>query len=118
MSTLIPPQFDTYGRTFWIPSQVEPTVALIGTSLPAIRQSLASAAQRVSKAWSEMSFTLSSRPKQGSGVGGSIAPWTPQRPKAGNGQVHKMKSESDDSELGLHTGYYEMRSESDDGSLR
>ena len=34
MSMLIPPQFDTYGVSFWIPSQVEPTVALIGTSLP------------------------------------------------------------------------------------
>lgn len=38
MSLLIPPQFDEYGTTFWIPSQVEPSVALIGTSLPAIRQ--------------------------------------------------------------------------------
>ncbi|KAL9079559.1 MAG: hypothetical protein Q9157_001556 [Trypethelium eluteriae] len=37
MSLLIPPQFDEYGKTFWIPSQLEPTVALIGTSLPAIR---------------------------------------------------------------------------------
>ncbi|PLB50837.1 hypothetical protein P170DRAFT_311745, partial [Aspergillus steynii IBT 23096] len=38
MSLRIPPQFDEYGTTFWIPSQVEPSVALIGTSLPAIRQ--------------------------------------------------------------------------------
>ncbi|KAJ9293200.1 hypothetical protein DTO271G3_7923 [Paecilomyces variotii] len=38
MSQLIPPQFDKYGNTFWIPSQVEPSVALIGTSLPAMRQ--------------------------------------------------------------------------------
>ncbi|MCJ1383194.1 hypothetical protein MMC17_006307 [Xylographa soralifera] len=37
MSMLIPPQFDEYGVTFWIPSQIEPTVALIGTSLPALR---------------------------------------------------------------------------------
>ena len=37
MSSLIPPQFDHYGTTFWIPPQVEPTVALIGTSLPALR---------------------------------------------------------------------------------
>lgn len=38
MSQRVPPQFDEYGTTFWIPSQVEPSVALIGTSLPAIRQ--------------------------------------------------------------------------------
>ena len=37
MSMVIPPQFDEYGKTFWIPSQLEPTVALIGTSLPALR---------------------------------------------------------------------------------
>lgn len=42
MSGLVPPQFDTYGTSFWIPSQVEPAVALIGTSLPAIRQPLVS----------------------------------------------------------------------------
>ncbi|KAL4751913.1 hypothetical protein BDW72DRAFT_192424 [Aspergillus terricola var. indicus] len=38
MSYLVPPQFDEYGTTFWIPSQVEPSVALIGTSLPALLQ--------------------------------------------------------------------------------
>lgn len=50
MSRLIPPQFDSYGTTFWIPSQVEPAVALIGTSLPAIRQSL-TAPPRSTKLW-------------------------------------------------------------------
>lgn len=38
MSRFVPGQFDQYGTTFWIPSQVEPTVALIGTSMPAFRQ--------------------------------------------------------------------------------
>ncbi|KAL2834988.1 hypothetical protein BDW59DRAFT_155814 [Aspergillus cavernicola] len=38
MSQIVPPQFDEYGTTFWIPSQVEPLVAMIGTSLPAIRK--------------------------------------------------------------------------------
>jgi hypothetical protein len=37
MSKLVPPQFDKYGKTFWIPSQVEPSVALIGAALPALR---------------------------------------------------------------------------------
>ncbi|ETS83835.1 hypothetical protein PFICI_05711 [Pestalotiopsis fici W106-1] len=49
MSRYIPAQFDRYGYTFWIPSQVEPTVALIGTSLPALRPFLASASERVSQ---------------------------------------------------------------------
>jgi hypothetical protein len=40
MSTLVPPQFDEYGKTFWIPSQVEPSVALIGAALPALRPML------------------------------------------------------------------------------
>src|SRR4051812_48558962 len=37
LSLQIPPQFDKYGYTFWIPSQVEPTTALAGASLPALR---------------------------------------------------------------------------------
>ncbi|PYH43914.1 uncharacterized protein BP01DRAFT_322246 [Aspergillus saccharolyticus JOP 1030-1] len=37
MSRVTPPQFDKYGLTFWIPSQVEPCVGLIGASLPALR---------------------------------------------------------------------------------
>ncbi|OTA98693.1 hypothetical protein M426DRAFT_28203 [Hypoxylon sp. CI-4A] len=48
MSRFIPGQFDRYGTTFWIPSQVEPTVALIGTSLPALRPYLASASDHFS----------------------------------------------------------------------
>ncbi|KAI5917431.1 hypothetical protein F4810DRAFT_717715 [Camillea tinctor] len=38
MSRFIPTQFESYGTTFWISSVVEPTVALIGTSLPALYQ--------------------------------------------------------------------------------
>ncbi|KAI0802233.1 hypothetical protein GGR55DRAFT_701198 [Xylaria sp. FL0064] len=37
LSRFVPGQFDKYGYTFWIPSQLEPPVALIGTSLPAIQ---------------------------------------------------------------------------------
>ena len=37
MSRAIPPQWDKYGYTFWIPTHVEPTVAIIGSSLPAMR---------------------------------------------------------------------------------
>ena len=115
MSTLIPPQFDTYGKTFWIPSQVEPTVALIGTSLPAIRQSLVSAVLHVSKVWSQMSFTLASRAQQGSsGVGGSVVRQTSPPPKVLIVPKRKLKRGSDDSELGLHTEHYELREGSDD----
>ncbi len=51
MSTLVPPQFDVYGTTFWIPAQVEPSVALIGASLPGIRPIIRRASDRVSVAW-------------------------------------------------------------------
>ncbi|KAI2623543.1 hypothetical protein GGS26DRAFT_600403 [Hypomontagnella submonticulosa] len=36
MSRYIPGQFDRYGYTFWIPCHLEPTVALMGASLPAL----------------------------------------------------------------------------------
>ncbi|RYP10039.1 hypothetical protein DL765_008238 [Monosporascus sp. GIB2] len=36
MSRYIPVQFDNYGVTVWIPGQLEPTLALLGASLPAI----------------------------------------------------------------------------------
>ncbi|KAI0468863.1 hypothetical protein F4859DRAFT_516613 [Xylaria cf. heliscus] len=36
LSQVIPVQFDDYGVTVWIPCQLEPTSALIGSSLPAI----------------------------------------------------------------------------------
>jgi hypothetical protein len=36
VSRYVPWQFDSYGTTFWVPSHIEPTVALIGTSLPAV----------------------------------------------------------------------------------
>lgn len=38
MSLYIPTQFTDYGTTFWIPCQVEPALAIIGISLPALRQ--------------------------------------------------------------------------------
>jgi len=41
MSRLIPPQFDSYGVTFWIPSMLEPTLAIICASLPGLRPALA-----------------------------------------------------------------------------
>lgn len=54
MSTLVPPQFDQYGTTFWIPSQVEPSVALIGTSLPALRPALGVVIHKVSSSLSSL----------------------------------------------------------------
>lgn len=38
LSRFVPLQFANYGLTFWIPCQVEPSIALIGLSLPALRQ--------------------------------------------------------------------------------
>jgi hypothetical protein len=59
MATLIPPQFDKYGTTFWIPSQVEPTVAIIGTSLPAFRQFVSYQAKRITDAYYSYSKSTS-----------------------------------------------------------
>ncbi|KAF7594712.1 hypothetical protein BBP40_008605 [Aspergillus hancockii] len=49
MSLRVPPQFDKYGSTFWIPSQVEPSVALIGTSLPAMRHVVVIIRKKIAK---------------------------------------------------------------------
>ncbi|KAL2170266.1 hypothetical protein VTG60DRAFT_5042 [Thermothelomyces hinnuleus] len=40
MSRLVPPQFDSYGVTFWVPSMLEPTLAMICASLPGLRPAL------------------------------------------------------------------------------
>ena len=101
MSLLVPPQFDTYGVTFWIPSQVEPTVALIGTSLPAMQQSLVSAAQRVSQLWSQVSGSVLRSSKYGSS-GAFAERSTSHRPEPSS-------LRSDDSEAGLKSQYTELR---------
>lgn len=54
MSRLVPPQFDHYGKTFWIPSQVEPTVALVGASLPALRAAFKAAKPQLSRTWASL----------------------------------------------------------------
>ncbi|KAK7996412.1 hypothetical protein PG989_004452 [Apiospora arundinis] len=38
MAFFVPVQLASYGTTYWIPCQVEPCAALLGTSLPAFRQ--------------------------------------------------------------------------------
>ncbi|KAI0006672.1 hypothetical protein F4779DRAFT_595391 [Xylariaceae sp. FL0662B] len=48
LSRFVPTQFETYGETFWVPSVVEPTVAMIGTSLPALYQLSKQASQKLS----------------------------------------------------------------------
>ena len=106
MSMLIPPQFDTYGRTFWIPSQVEPTVALIGTSLPAIRQPLISI---TSKVWSQISFSSAThRTKPGSKAQGVPVRSTSQRPRSFIVSGPKPSATSGDSETALYRGYTEL----------
>ena len=101
MSDLIPPQFDTYGRTFWIPSQVEPTVALIGASLPAIRQSLISL---TSKVWSQVSFKSATHTmKQGSNDNGAAVRRTSQRSRPLIVLEPKLRSAGNESETALYT---------------
>ncbi|KAH8696495.1 hypothetical protein BGW36DRAFT_381107 [Talaromyces proteolyticus] len=65
MSRITPPQFDDYGRTFWIPSQVEPCVALIGTSIPALRHLFVERKQQLSAYYSKNSKQRSSASRSG-----------------------------------------------------
>ena len=111
MSRLVPPQFDHYGTTFWIPSQVEPTVALIGTSLPALRQSLLTAAQQVSKVWSTYSASSLSRSKLSGGSSGvteNTVQSASQRSRNVSAPKPQAERRSTDSEVALHTEYYEL----------
>ncbi|CAG8949543.1 hypothetical protein HYFRA_00007775 [Hymenoscyphus fraxineus] len=65
LSRVVPPQFDAYGYTFWIPSQVEPTVALIGTSLPAISQALMKLSPSFKKFMATVGSTNRTKSSQG-----------------------------------------------------
>ncbi|KAI1466787.1 uncharacterized protein F4812DRAFT_65970 [Daldinia caldariorum] len=88
MSRFIPAQFDEYGVTFWIPTQVEPTVALIGTSIPALYQLAQKAVPRLrSFITSRFSVTNSS-----SGIS-----YTPKQRQPQGGNFHRMS----DSQVGL-----------------
>ncbi|ROV92174.1 hypothetical protein VMCG_09280 [Cytospora schulzeri] len=69
MSRLIPPQFDRYGVTFWIPSQVEPTVALIGASLPALRAAFTTVAPRLSRVWASLTWSAGRTEHVGASLG-------------------------------------------------
>lgn len=93
MSTRVPPQFDHYGRTFWIPSQVEPTVALIGTSLPALRQSILSVSQRLSTIFNS----------SGSSSFGNFGKILPKKRVSKAGEHESLSS--DDDNVGLRMNY-------------
>jgi hypothetical protein len=60
MSQITPPQFDRYGETFWIPSQVGPSVALIGTSVPALRHLFVERAEKLTAYYDQRSKQVSS----------------------------------------------------------
>lgn len=78
MSRAIPPQWDKYGYTFWIPTHVEPTVAIIGSALPALRNHFKFHIQKLSSAMSSGKTSSSSgqgsRRTGGSGGGDTKAP--------------------------------------------
>lgn len=65
MSRITPPQFDDYGRTFWVPSQVEPCVALIGTSIPALRHLFVERKKQLNAYYSKNSKQRSSASQSG-----------------------------------------------------
>jgi hypothetical protein len=45
LSLYVPGQYSVYGTTFWVPSILEPTIAIVATSLPAFRQLKSSIAE-------------------------------------------------------------------------
>ncbi|KAI9687376.1 MAG: hypothetical protein M1822_002419 [Bathelium mastoideum] len=101
MSTLIPPEFDTFGVTFWIPGQVEPTVALIGTSLPAFRQFLGQIKPTLAKVSKAIS-SPSSTPK-GTALGSQTGGITVHR-NFDVKQEYELR-ESNDSQIALHYNF-------------
>jgi hypothetical protein len=62
-AAVIPPQFDQYGYTMWIPTQAELSAAVIGSSLIPLKAHIGTAFQKISSA---VSYTLGS--SMGSGV--------------------------------------------------
>ncbi|CAG8951240.1 hypothetical protein HYFRA_00007988 [Hymenoscyphus fraxineus] len=55
-SIYTPTQFEVYGKIFWIPTQLEPAVALIGTSLPSIFALYSTASSKLSQVRRESMF--------------------------------------------------------------
>ncbi|KAI2769590.1 hypothetical protein F4815DRAFT_489605 [Daldinia loculata] len=94
MSRFVPTQFEIYGRTFWVPSVVEPTVALIGASLPALYQLSMQTSQKLSS----MKASLESSELSGSGVPSGRKDLFSGRARSLGGGYHNMN----DSEIELH----------------
>jgi hypothetical protein len=69
LSLFVPPQFDRQGLDFWIPGQIEPALALICASLPAIWAVLSRFTSRILSGVS--SFVSTSRSRSGVSEKGS-----------------------------------------------
>ena len=102
MSLLIPPEFDTFGVTFWIPGTVEPTVALIGTSLPAFRQFLSKLKPAMDKV-SKMIPSSGPTTAKGSAINASNGGITVRR-NIDVKQEYELR-ESNDSQVALHHNF-------------
>lgn len=103
LSRVVPPQFDAYGYTFWIPSQVEPTVALIGTSLPAMSQALMKVSAPFKKFMATVTSSRGARSSEGVSTMGS------NYENLEAGKRHQPKGDSE-SEVGLRENAYELTS--------
>ncbi|OTA55079.1 hypothetical protein K449DRAFT_425945 [Hypoxylon sp. EC38] len=77
MSRYIPVQFDNYGVAVWIPGQLEPTLALLGASLPAVYPLCKRASARVVTMLSERQSLKAFR---SSASGSAAAPRSGQKP--------------------------------------
>ncbi|KAF1969119.1 hypothetical protein BU23DRAFT_601786 [Bimuria novae-zelandiae CBS 107.79] len=61
LSLVIPPQFDSYGHTMWIPTQAELSAAIIGSSLIALKPYLQRSIQIITTALGDIVRTISSK---------------------------------------------------------
>ncbi|KAM7215914.1 hypothetical protein V8F06_008672 [Rhypophila decipiens] len=82
----IPPQYNQYGKMFWIPTQVEPTVALIGASLPAFLQAYNAVSLKLSQIRSKRSAGSSDpdSPYNGSNPSQHRVYWDPEAKSSGS----------------------------------
>jgi hypothetical protein len=87
-SRVIPPQFDQYGYTMWIPTQAELSAAVIGSSLIPLKTYVWLAVRKISGAAWGSGYDISSRRRDYHNS--SMAPKNPAR----NSTYYRMGGES------------------------
>ncbi|KAI5791975.1 hypothetical protein EDC01DRAFT_728534 [Geopyxis carbonaria] len=70
LSRFIPGQFDRYGYTYWFPAQIEPCIAIIGSSLPAMKVLITATIEKSRMGVSKFSAGSNGTSKSSSSRGG------------------------------------------------